>query len=87
MTLDHGAYRSRTTKGDGTQSMRKRTKGMTEHSLLITVENAAELLSIGKSKAWELVAQGKIPTIKLGKRRLVLRRGLEQLVETLAMEQ
>jgi excisionase family DNA binding protein len=44
--------------------------------------NAQALLGLGKSKCWELVAQGKIPTIKLGKRRLVVRNNLEKLVNS-----
>jgi excisionase family DNA binding protein len=55
---------------------------MTEHSLLISVDDTATLLGIGKSTCWELVAQGKIPTIKLGKRRLVVRNNLEKLVNS-----
>jgi excisionase family DNA binding protein len=62
--------------------MKGKAPGMTPASLLISVPQAAEILGIGKSTCWELIAQGTIPTIKLGKRRLVVRRTLENLVNS-----
>lgn len=51
-----------------------------ETRLLVSVPEAAELLSIGTTFAWELVHEGAIPTIKLGRRVLVPRSSLEQLI-------
>lgn len=39
--------------------------------LLITVTEAADRLSISRSKAYELIGSGVLPTVKLGARRLV----------------
>ncbi len=47
--------------------------------LLISVPEAARLLGIGATLAWELVRLGRIPSIKLGRRVLVPRAGLELL--------
>ncbi len=47
--------------------------------LLIAVPEAARLLGIGATLAWELVRLGRIPSIKLGRRVLVPRAGLERL--------
>ena len=40
-------------------------------SLLISVPAAARLLSIGRNAAYDLIAAGTLPSIKLGRRRLV----------------
>jgi len=55
-----------------------------EMPLLVTVPEAARLLSIGLTFAWAMVHKGEIPTVRLGKRVLVPRSALEQLasVET-----
>lgn len=47
---------------------------MTENArapLLISVPEAARLLSIGRNTAYDLIAAGTLPSIKLGRRRLV----------------
>ena len=47
---------------------------MTENAsapLLISVLEAARLLSIGRNTAYDLIAAGTLPSIKLGRRRLV----------------
>ena len=45
--------------------------------LLISVSEAARLLSIGRNTAYELIAAGRLPSVKLGRRRLVSRAALE----------
>ena len=40
--------------------------------LVMTVEEAGEALGIGRNLAYELVRQGRIPTIRMGARRLVV---------------
>ena len=54
---------------------------MPEDCLTLTVDDAARLLGISRSLAYELVALGEIPSIRLGRRVLVPRRGLYRLVE------
>ncbi len=39
--------------------------------LLLRVEEAARLIGMGKSKTWDLVNRGDIPSIKIGKSRRV----------------
>ncbi len=48
--------------------------------LLVAVPDAARLLGIGTTLAWDLVRAGDIPSVKLGRRVLVPRAGLERLV-------
>ncbi len=45
--------------------------------LLISVPEAARLLSIGRNTCYELIAAERLPSVKLGRRRLVSRAALE----------
>ena len=51
--------------------------------LLCTVEEAAEMLSIGRTKTYRLIAAGQIRTIRIGRRRLVPISELEALITEL----
>ena len=48
--------------------------------LLISVREAARLLGISRNLAYELIAEGRLPHIRLGRRVLVSRYGLEQWI-------
>jgi excisionase family DNA binding protein len=54
---------------------------MAEESLVVSVEEAAVVLGISRGLAYELVRQGVIPSIRLGRRLVVPRRRLVALVE------
>ena len=47
-----------------------------------TVEEAAKILGIGRSAAYQAVGTGEIPAIRIGKRWLVPVQALEQLLST-----
>jgi len=49
-------------------------------SLTMTVDEAAEALGISRAHAYQMARQGKIPTLRLGRRYLVSRKGLEELL-------
>ena len=49
--------------------------------ILVNVEEAMEALSIGRSKLLELTYEGKLPTIKVGRRRLYPLERLQKWVE------
>jgi excisionase family DNA binding protein len=49
--------------------------------LVLTVAEAGELLGISRAFAYELVARGELPVIRLGRRRLVPRRALLALID------
>jgi excisionase family DNA binding protein len=51
-------------------------------SLTVTVEEAAELLGISRTLAYELVGRGELPHLRLGRRRIVVPlKALEALVD------
>ena len=55
--------------------------------MLISVEEAAHLLRIGRTRCFQLVLAGRIRSVKLGRRRLVIAAGLEEFVKSLAAQQ
>jgi excisionase family DNA binding protein len=55
--------------------------------LTITVEDAARLLGISRGLAYEAARRGELPTIRIGRRLLVPRARLLELVETPEMRE
>ena len=49
--------------------------------LAIAVEEAAHLLGISRSLAYELCVRGELPTIRLGRRIVVPKRALLEMIE------
>lgn len=54
---------------------------MEPERLTLTVEEAASLLGISRNLAYELVADGRLPSIRLGRRVLVPRQALYRLLD------
>jgi len=50
-------------------------------SLTVSVVKAAQLLGVSRALAYELVARGDLPSLRLGRRVVIPRRALEALVE------
>jgi excisionase family DNA binding protein len=55
--------------------------------LLYSVEEAAQLLGIGRTFMFELVATGQVDSLKIGKRRKVPRQALHEYIARLKDEQ
>jgi excisionase family DNA binding protein len=47
----------------------------------MTIEEAAKVLGVGRNNAYEAAQRGEIPTIRIGKRILVLREPLRRMLE------
>ena len=56
---------------------------MPDAPLLYTPTEAAKLLSIGRSSLYELMADGTIPSVKIGSSRRIRRTDLEAYVDSL----
>ena len=54
---------------------------MREQRLTMSVEEAAEALGVSRGLAYELVARGELPALRLGRRWVIPRRALEQMLE------
>lgn len=50
--------------------------------LALSVEDVARLLGISRTLAYESVARGELPSVRLGKRIVVPRRALDELLES-----
>lgn len=53
--------------------------------LLCSVNDAAESLGIGKTKAYQLISDGSLETVSIGTRRLVKVASIHKLVESFGM--
>ena len=53
---------------------------MDHNRLTLTVEEAAEILGISRAFAYKLVKKDELPIVRLGRRVLVPRRALENLL-------
>jgi excisionase family DNA binding protein len=53
---------------------------MAEEPLVLTVPEAAGLLSVGRNHIYSLIADGRLPAIRLGRAIRVPRRAVEQLI-------
>ena len=62
-----------TTDGTGTRSSNR-------DRLVLTIAEAAEVLGVSRAFAYELAARDEIPVLRLGRRRLVPRKALLQMV-------
>ena len=51
-----------------------------QSKLLLSVPEAAHLLSIGRSRCYDLVLSGQLRSLKLGRRRLIPKEALEAFV-------
>ena len=58
-----------------------------EPTLLLTVEEAASQLRIGRTQTYALLMNGRIQSVTIGRRRLVVRSGLAEYVQRLTAEQ
>lgn len=53
---------------------------MSDHKLALGVREAADALDVGRDQVYELMNSGALPSFKLGARRLIARRDLEDFV-------
>jgi excisionase family DNA binding protein len=60
--------------------MRNAPPGLTPGQLTFTVREAAEVLGIAKSSAYEAARRGELPALRFGRRLVVTRTTLEKLL-------
>ena len=52
-----------------------------DDKLVLTIEEAARLLKIGRTCAYEAARRGELPILRMGRRMLVPKAALERLLE------
>ena len=57
---------------------------MATEKLTITVEQAGEILGISRALAYQMVHTGKLPALRFGKRFVVPRKAVENMLEKAA---
>ena len=55
----------------------------TQSPICVRVTCAMSILGIGKTKLYELLAEGELEAIRVGRRRLILQESIDALVERL----
>ena len=61
---------------------------MALEKLLLSVDETAETLNLSRNSVYELIRQGRIPAVRLGKRKLgIPRKELERVLEAKQAEQ
>jgi excisionase family DNA binding protein len=56
-------------------------------TILLSEEETADLLGLGRTHTYELVMSGKIASVKIGRRRLVIRAELQRFIERLSVNE
>jgi excisionase family DNA binding protein len=56
----------------------------TNTPLTVSVKKARQLLDLGNTKIWELIRDGQLKTITVGRKRLVIYSSLEALISDAA---
>jgi excisionase family DNA binding protein len=56
----------------------------TRETLVYSVPEAGRLLSLSRATAYSLASQGTLPTIRLGRRLVVPRKALEELLQSVS---
>lgn len=56
-----------------------------ERPSVLTIEEAAQLMRIGRNSAYEAARRGEIPTVRIGRRLLVPRAALERMLAQAGM--
>lgn len=56
------------------------TDSQSDDRLTLTVQEAGRMLGISRATAYQLANEGKLPAIRLGRRLLISKAGLERMV-------
>jgi excisionase family DNA binding protein len=56
-------------------------------SLLVSVEQAAKILGIGRTRFFDLIMSHAVTSVKIGRRRLIVRSSLAEFVQRLVSDQ
>lgn len=59
---------------------------MSSEALLHPVDDTCNILGIGKSQTWELIARGELESVKIGRRRLIPHDAIVDYVQRLRAE-
>lgn len=55
-------------------------------TVFCSIPDAAKALGLGRSKAYQLIDEGRLETVRIGRRRLVVVSSIHQLAESIRFE-
>lgn len=59
-------------------------EALSDDRALLSIPDTCRVISLGRSTVYELINNGDLKTVKVGSRRLVIRRSIDDLVDRLA---
>ena len=83
LPIDTGTDETRST----IETQAKANEASDNLSLLVSVEQAAKILGIGRTRFFDLVMSHAVASVKIGRRRLIVRSSLAEFVERLVKDQ
>lgn len=54
--------------------------------ICVRVDRAIRMLDIGKTKLYELIAEGELETIRIGRRTLIMQTSIDALIQRLRLQ-
>ena len=66
--------------GLGSDAPYEKENTQSQKPLAVSVARACELMSIGPTSMWAMIKSGRVATISIGRRRLVIYASLEKLI-------
>lgn len=82
--MDRGRSATRSHRNPGEEEELLDSRSANAERLVWSVEEAGRLLGISRAHAYELVARGEIPHLRLGRRLVVPKRALEAMLSAIA---
>jgi excisionase family DNA binding protein len=67
-------------------NLRKHTEVQMSNPILHSIKSTAEILGIGRSSVYGLIATEKIQTVKIGRRTLITDQSVQHLVDDLVAQ-
>jgi excisionase family DNA binding protein len=70
----------------GARSSKRKPIKPKQRPITVTIADAREISGLGNSTLWKLIGEGRLDTVSVGRRRLILYDSLEKLLTPLADE-
>jgi excisionase family DNA binding protein len=70
--------------GSPRRSQHMSSTGLDQKPLTVSVRRARQLLDVGKTKIFEMIDDGRLRTIKIDRKRLIIYSSIEALIESKA---
>ena len=59
---------------------------MTTFPILVSIKKGAEEIGVGRTKTYELIGNGELETVKIGRRHLIVHASIGRLIDRLTQQ-